>query len=348
VDPPLPSIFPSTRPSVAEAAQYVAPEFWIPRSFYSLTLDAYGTIPFFEAWQDAAVKAGVFHHDPSGTLVGGDTGCVWVVRALIKLVLNLSIVRNELPFPANLPDGYDPSRLATSEWGRLLQWCTTWVEAIEASTAVLCQTSEDRLACDRTFAPGATLYRVNASTDADSVANDPKARKSAATKRAEKEDEEDEEVVEPTDEAKEAKEAMKAMKRERRKKVKKAKEVKKANRRKGVDEEEEEEAMPSDSDTDMNDSFHSDLLESEGSGNGGAFDLDEVNTDFDFGFDFDFGAVPSGAPGPSNYLAQPALSHISISSSSSALESEVPLEPGNKGKAPMRPRPKPGRWLYFE
>lgn len=104
-----------------------------------------GTVDYLEEWQDElGRKDGVLYHKPSGTLFGGETGVVCVVRPLVDLMLNISAVRGDLNPPEEPPKGYDLTRLQVNSWDRLIGWVDKWTAAIEASTKILSVHSEAR------------------------------------------------------------------------------------------------------------------------------------------------------------------------------------------------------------
>ncbi|KAG8742810.1 hypothetical protein FRC11_014120, partial [Ceratobasidium sp. 423] len=101
-----------------------------------------GTVQHFETWQGGQVKN--LRHGPSGTLYGGKTGVIRVVRPLVQLLFNFSAACGDFTPPEDPPTDYDLTRLPINEWPRLQQWIRDWTTAIEASTAILHQTSEER------------------------------------------------------------------------------------------------------------------------------------------------------------------------------------------------------------
>lgn len=121
--------------------------FWLPQSYYSPIAKhpLSHTFPYLEDWQEKARTAPPFMHEQSGTLLGGDSGAVWMVRTLIALVLNLAASKRLIDPPSPKPDGYDLTRLPVGEFDRVLSWCRDWLDCIEKSTAVLEHTYEARV-----------------------------------------------------------------------------------------------------------------------------------------------------------------------------------------------------------
>lgn len=117
---------------------------WLNESYFQSPHSAPpgGTVAHFEEWQED-LKV-VLVHKPSGTLCGGETGVVHVVRSLAYLLLNFSAVRGDFTPPEDPPTNYDLTRLPINEWPRLLQWIDSWTLAINVSTAILRKTSQER------------------------------------------------------------------------------------------------------------------------------------------------------------------------------------------------------------
>ncbi|KAG8747585.1 hypothetical protein FRC11_012282 [Ceratobasidium sp. 423] len=100
-----------------------------------------GTVQHFETWQGGQVKN--LCHGPSGTLYGEKTGVIHIVHPLIQLLFNFSTAHSDLTPLEDPPTDYDLTRLPINEWPRLQQWIQDWTTTIEASTAILCQMSEE-------------------------------------------------------------------------------------------------------------------------------------------------------------------------------------------------------------
>ncbi|KAF8600185.1 hypothetical protein BDV93DRAFT_511091 [Ceratobasidium sp. AG-I] len=126
----LPVLIPAATPSPDESAQFLS-NFWVPKIYYGLAKGSDEIAPFL--------------HEQSGTLLGGDSGSVWMVRTLIALVLNLAAVKHLIEPPIPVPTGYDLSRLPIGEFDRVLGWCQDWIAGIEQSTSVLEQTFDARV-----------------------------------------------------------------------------------------------------------------------------------------------------------------------------------------------------------
>ncbi|KAG8688714.1 hypothetical protein FRC11_004924 [Ceratobasidium sp. 423] len=117
---------------------------WAHRDYYRHLSKASpeGTVEHFETWQGGQVEN--LCHRPSGTLYGGKTGVIGVVRPLIQLLFNFSAIRSDFTPPEDPPTDYDLTRFPINEWPCLQQWIQDWTTAIEASTAILHQTSDER------------------------------------------------------------------------------------------------------------------------------------------------------------------------------------------------------------
>lgn len=142
----VPAILPPSLPAFTNALPLFT-RFWGPVGYYLASGKAplASTWGYFRLWQDDMLTSYILLHQPSGTLLGGHTGCVWVVRALILLVFNFAAVLGDLKPPVPPPSAdYDLSCLPTNELEHLLGWCRIWIEKICASTEILKQTSTDR------------------------------------------------------------------------------------------------------------------------------------------------------------------------------------------------------------
>lgn len=102
------------------------------------------TFYYLEDWQNRAKTEAPFVHEESGTLLGGDSGLPWIIRALIMLVLNLAVAKGIIEPTVPIPEHYDISRLPIGEYERVITWCQQWLARIEASSAILDQTFEAR------------------------------------------------------------------------------------------------------------------------------------------------------------------------------------------------------------
>ncbi|CAE7154967.1 unnamed protein product [Rhizoctonia solani] len=117
---------------------------WADPDYYRRPSEASpeGTVEHMESWQHDQRQ--VLRHEPSGTLYGGRTGVIRVLRPLIELLFNFAAVRGDFVPPEPAPADYDLTRLPINEWPRLLQWIRDWTADIQASTAILRRTSNER------------------------------------------------------------------------------------------------------------------------------------------------------------------------------------------------------------
>ncbi|KAG8711644.1 hypothetical protein FRC09_020501 [Ceratobasidium sp. 395] len=139
-----PSFIPATPPQ--ERPPHIFSPIWLPIEFYSNWLDApdESTIPHSLRWVKAVLASDAMHHQPSGTLLGGETGVAWPGRVLLKVFLNMAAVRRFLDSPNPLPAGYDASMLDVDKWDTTLGLMDSYVQALEASTETLSHTSQER------------------------------------------------------------------------------------------------------------------------------------------------------------------------------------------------------------
>ncbi|KAF8597720.1 hypothetical protein BDV93DRAFT_513125 [Ceratobasidium sp. AG-I] len=157
----LPRLLPSVPPTPAESCQLLA-SFWAAETYFGPVTELPRTNFFFyfEEWQEKALSTSPFVHKKSGTLLGGDTGSVWMVRTLIMLVLNLAAAKKLIVPPIPLPQGYDITRLPVGEYDRVLGWCRQWLQRIHKSSAELERTFE---ACSsEEFSMSAAEFAISA------------------------------------------------------------------------------------------------------------------------------------------------------------------------------------------
>ncbi|KAG8685967.1 hypothetical protein FRC11_009761 [Ceratobasidium sp. 423] len=116
---------------------------WAHCDYYRRSSEASpeGTVEHFETWQGGQVEN--LCHRPSGTLYSRKTGVIGVVRPLIQLLFNFSAICGDFTPLEDPPTDYDLTRFPINEWPRLQQWIWDWTTAIEASTAILRQTSDE-------------------------------------------------------------------------------------------------------------------------------------------------------------------------------------------------------------
>ncbi|KAG9085204.1 hypothetical protein FRC06_003704, partial [Ceratobasidium sp. 370] len=134
-----PKIIPST-PSRVPPNPFFVP-IWAD-CYYKTPSSIEETIFYIECWLEAILKSGVLFHEPSGSLVGGDTGVVWVIRVLLKVFFNFVGVKFNIPYPCSIPADCDISRLPLGEWPRLLNQLDAWTQRLRDSIAILQRTSE--------------------------------------------------------------------------------------------------------------------------------------------------------------------------------------------------------------
>ncbi|KAG8783908.1 hypothetical protein FRC12_019219 [Ceratobasidium sp. 428] len=91
-----------------------------------------------------AARSRLIRHEPSGTLIGGYNGSVWIARVIIILILNFAAVNGDLQPPHDPPPGYDVTKLPPDELTHVLSWAREFIEALKASVAVLARTSHAR------------------------------------------------------------------------------------------------------------------------------------------------------------------------------------------------------------
>ncbi|KAG9088175.1 hypothetical protein FS749_002373 [Ceratobasidium sp. UAMH 11750] len=141
----LPALFPSAAPNNPLSVDFFA-DFWLPITYYSGPRKSLknGSFLSFEAWIDETFESKALLHEPSSTLHGGPDDCIWILRALLKLLLNFLAVSNRMTPPIELPEEYDPSRLPTHELPRLRNWILDLTAELSRSTDILRKTSADR------------------------------------------------------------------------------------------------------------------------------------------------------------------------------------------------------------
>ncbi|KAF8594563.1 hypothetical protein BDV93DRAFT_565272 [Ceratobasidium sp. AG-I] len=136
-NPPPKTIPPSPQSNHSTGTIWLGPSYFQPPHLAPPD----GTVAYFEHWQESIKN--VLVHESSGTLYGGETGVILVVRSLLHLYFTFAAVRGDFPLPEDPPAGYDLTRLPINEWPRLLQWIETWTLLLNGSTAILRKTSDE-------------------------------------------------------------------------------------------------------------------------------------------------------------------------------------------------------------
>ncbi|KAG8722609.1 hypothetical protein FRC09_005968 [Ceratobasidium sp. 395] len=122
------------------------------------------------AWLEALVKSGALIHKSSGTLLGGDTGVVWVIRVLLVLFFNYVGVKYRVGFPDPIPADCDISLLRLGEWPRLLSYMDSWTQRLRDSVAILQRTSDSRALGLQSFV---SLELLNPTTELQTITDPP-------------------------------------------------------------------------------------------------------------------------------------------------------------------------------
>lgn len=119
---------------------------WMPKCYFEPPRmgPSNGQVYFAELWQKELRETDVMWHEASKTFYGGETGIVWVVRALIQLYLNCCAIRGDFDPPEDPPEDYDLTRFNVHDYDRIAKWIDDWILAIERSIEILRETSEER------------------------------------------------------------------------------------------------------------------------------------------------------------------------------------------------------------
>ncbi|QRV78855.1 DNA ligase 4 [Ceratobasidium sp. AG-Ba] len=123
------------------------------------------TFPHFLGFIETALLGDLLRHRESNTLLGGPTGVVHVVRALLILLFCVLAIRGDLELPNVIPPGYDNSMLPFKVYGRVLEWLDTTIEFLEASTEILRKTSQERASQQYAALMAAPLFVLDESTE---------------------------------------------------------------------------------------------------------------------------------------------------------------------------------------
>ncbi|KDN39960.1 hypothetical protein RSAG8_08409, partial [Rhizoctonia solani AG-8 WAC10335] len=142
----VPLLFSVKRPTQVPTANFFL-RCYLPLSYYLSIIQAQkeGTLPYFEMWIDIIFARDLLYHGPSSTLLGGVTGCIWAVLGVVLILFNIAYVRGDAKPLFSPPEAYDTTRLPSSEWDRVRQWCRKLTEALIRSTQTLSPTSPYRL-----------------------------------------------------------------------------------------------------------------------------------------------------------------------------------------------------------
>ncbi|KAG8776239.1 hypothetical protein FRC12_001014 [Ceratobasidium sp. 428] len=138
---PPPKVLPSTPPT--SPVRTFFNNFWA-ETYYKAPTSIEETIFHIETWLESQIKSGALIHGPSGTLLGGETSVVWLVRLLILVFFNFSAVKYNIQFPHPIPTNCDMSRLPLNEWPRLLGQMDSLAQRLRDSISILQRTSEAR------------------------------------------------------------------------------------------------------------------------------------------------------------------------------------------------------------
>jgi hypothetical protein len=141
----MPALLPTSPEALVEGIQFFI-HFWLPVGYYTPSIQAELTSRFIyvQHFIEDLLDSPLIRRAPSKTLVGGDRGCVWLVRALILLIFNFAAVKGDLVPPFETPVNYDLTRLPLDELTHMLSWFRQVIEALRASTLVLAGSSEAR------------------------------------------------------------------------------------------------------------------------------------------------------------------------------------------------------------
>jgi hypothetical protein len=136
----LPALLPSSASNLPIPLDFLK-DTWLP-DFFLAPYDAapMASFSFFEAWQYCLRKQGFLRHSGSQTLIGGQYGTVWLVRAILKVLLNCGAVVGKVTLLAPLPDGVDTSQISPGDWSRALDWCNELQTAIDETADLLWKT----------------------------------------------------------------------------------------------------------------------------------------------------------------------------------------------------------------
>ncbi|QRV94613.1 hypothetical protein RhiJN_22631 [Ceratobasidium sp. AG-Ba] len=133
----FPALFPLALPN--DPSSNFFRDFWLPITYYSGPRKCLpnGTFLSFEAWIEDLLEAKQLIHEQSGTLLGGPTGCIWIVCALLKLFFNFSAVLKDIDPPVAILTEYDASRLPVGDLPRLTKWVKDWTTLLDHSSEIL-------------------------------------------------------------------------------------------------------------------------------------------------------------------------------------------------------------------
>ncbi|KAG9093697.1 hypothetical protein FS749_013927 [Ceratobasidium sp. UAMH 11750] len=142
----LPIIIPPSIPTNPVANPFSP--LWPPIHYFraSPNVPFESTIQFFWAFVEVALTTGLLHHEESGTLLGGDSGMIQIIRPLLVLLFYLLAIRGNITLPETLPAELNVSTLPVKMYDRLLEWIDASIEALDATNAILRKTSEERSA----------------------------------------------------------------------------------------------------------------------------------------------------------------------------------------------------------
>ncbi|KAG8775813.1 hypothetical protein FRC12_001265 [Ceratobasidium sp. 428] len=142
----MPIIFPRSPEDPMDGLQLMI-LFWAPITYFKASSQVESVIErfvFLRLVIEQFLVSRLIRHEPSGTLIGGYNGSVWIARVIIIMILNFAAVNGDLQPPHDPPPGYDVTKLPSDELTHVLSWAREFIESLKASVAILAQTSHAR------------------------------------------------------------------------------------------------------------------------------------------------------------------------------------------------------------
>ncbi|KAG8695685.1 hypothetical protein FRC09_009000 [Ceratobasidium sp. 395] len=142
----MPIIFPRSPEDPMDGLQILI-KFYPPITYFKASSEVESVIErfvFLRLVIEDFLVSRLIRHEPSGTLIGGYNGSVWIARVIIIFILNFAAVNGDLLPPHNPPPGYDLTKLPSDELTHVLSWAREFIEALKASVATLARTSHAR------------------------------------------------------------------------------------------------------------------------------------------------------------------------------------------------------------
>ncbi|KAG8783620.1 hypothetical protein FRC12_019511 [Ceratobasidium sp. 428] len=142
----MPIIFPRSPEDPMDGLQILI-KFYPPITYFKASSEVESVIErfvFLRMVIEDLLISRLIRHKPSGTLIGGYNGSVWIAHVIIIFILNFAAVNGDLQPPHNPPPGYHVTKLPSDELTHVLSWAREFIEALKASVAILARTSHAR------------------------------------------------------------------------------------------------------------------------------------------------------------------------------------------------------------